>query len=220
MSEMLGVEHPHNENPQRFPAGGSLNCRQTTGSEVALNAEVDRGRAEVAVGICRVRQRESRRRRSGVIRPHAPEEYEACPEDDRNWDWKAGPDVRDAISPAIAREARTAAFLAEQAILLTPYAANIFVDAASDSLLDAFMRLESIARGNYAADDSLAAFPPFEEAALPSPPRIGVKALFEAWAKGTQPATSTVDRWSAVFNSADKHFPDAFDIDLPPQKRG
>ena len=104
--------------------------------------------------------------------------------------------------------------------MLTPYAANIFVDAASDSLLDAFMRLESIARGNYAADDSLAAFPPFEEAALPSPPRIGVKALFEAWAKGTQPATSTVDRWSAVFNSVDKHFPDAFDIDLPPQKRG
>jgi integrase len=153
-----------------------------------------------------------------VIRPHAPEEHEERPEEDPSWDWKHHPDVRDAIRPTIATEARTATFLAEQAILLTPDAANLFVDAVSDSLLDAFMRLESIARGNYAADDTLAAFPPFEEAALPSVPRIGVKALFEAWAKAVQPAMSTFDRWSAVFNLADQYFADAFEIDFAAAK--
>ena len=153
-----------------------------------------------------------------VIRPHAPDGYEAHPEGDQSWDWKARPDVRDAIRPAIATEARTAAFLAEQTILLTPDATNLFVDAVSDSLLEAFMRLESIARGNYAADDALAAFPTFEEAAQPPAGRIGVKALFEAWAKAVQPATSTFDRWSAVFNLADQYFADAFEIDFAAAK--
>jgi integrase len=153
-----------------------------------------------------------------VIRPHAPLEYEEHPDNDRSWDWKAHPDVREAIRPAIAAEARTAAFLAEQAIVLTPDAVNLFIDAVSDSLLAAFMRLESIARGNYAADDALTEFPPFEEPALPPAPRIGAKALFEAWAKAVQPATGTFDRWSAVFNSADQHFADAFDIDFAAAK--
>jgi integrase len=153
-----------------------------------------------------------------VIRPHAPDEYEAHPGIDRNWDWKAHPEVRAAIRPAIAVEAKTADFLTEQAIALTPGAIDLFIDAVSDSLLDAFRRLESMARGNYAPDETLASFPHFDETTPPSPPRVGVKALFEAWAKAVQPATSTFDRWSAVFNAADKHFTDAVEIDFAAAK--
>jgi integrase len=147
-----------------------------------------------------------------VIRPHAPEEYESHPGRDRQWDWQANAEVRAAIRPAVVTEAQTAAFLTEQGISLTLDANNLFVDAVADSLYSAFVRLENIARGNYAPDDTLASFPQYEDTAEPAHRRLGVKALFEAWAKAVQPATSTFDRWSAVFNAADEHFPDAVDI--------
>jgi integrase len=152
-----------------------------------------------------------------VIRPHAPEEYESRPEGDRHWDWQYNAEVRTAIRPAIATEAQTKAFLVEQGISLTPDANNLFVDAVADSLYSAFLRLENIARGNYAPDESLASFPAFEDVAA-SAPRLGVKALFEAWEKAVQPATSTFDRWSAVFNAADAHFSDATNIEFTAAK--
>ncbi len=149
-----------------------------------------------------------------VIRPQAPEEYEAHPDRDRSWDWKAQPDIREATRPAIATEAKIAAFLTEQNIALTPDATNLLVDAVSDNLLDAFGRLESLARGDYAPDQSLASFPQLVEVSQRSSARVGVKSLFEQWAKAIQPATSTIDRWSTVFNAADTRFQDAVDIDF------
>jgi integrase len=148
-----------------------------------------------------------------VIRPHAPEEYESRSGGDRHWDWQYNGEARTAIRPAIATEAQTTAFLVEQGIRLTPDANNLFVDAVADSLYSAFVRLENIARGNFAPDDTLASFPLYEDTAEPAR-RLGVKALFEAWAEAIQPATSTFDRWSAVFNAADEHFPDAVDIEF------
>jgi integrase len=152
-----------------------------------------------------------------VIRPHAPEEYESRPNGDRHWDWQYNAEVRTAIGPAIATEAQTTAFLNEQGISLTPDANNLFVDAVADSLHSAFVRLENTARGNFAPDDTLASFPQYEGAAEPSR-RLGVKALYEAWAAAVQPATSTFDRWSAVFNAADEHFADAVDIEFASAK--
>ena len=152
-----------------------------------------------------------------VIRPHAPDEYESRPRDDPHWDWQYDAEVRTAIRPAIATEAQTTAFLIEQGISLTPDANNLFVDAVAGSLYSAFVRLENIARGNYAPDNTLASFPQYEGNAEPSR-RLGVKALFEAWAEAVQPATSTIDRWSAVFNAANEHFPDAVDIEFASAK--
>ena len=150
-----------------------------------------------------------------VIRPQAPIDYEMRPTGDRHWDWKARPDVRNAIRPAIAAEAKTANFLAEQAISLTPNALDLFNDAVGDNLMAAFSRLESIARGNYAADENVAAFPEYLELVSPrSAGRLKVIDLFKAWADAVKPANSTVDRWSVVFNAADKHFLDAHDIDF------
>ena len=39
-----------------------------------------------------------------VIRPHAPEGYEARPDRDRSWDWKAQPDVRESILTELAQD--------------------------------------------------------------------------------------------------------------------
>jgi integrase len=153
-----------------------------------------------------------------VIGSHAPGEYENRPQNDPHWDWQYDAEVRAAIRPAIATEAQTTAFLIEQGISLTPDATNLFVDAVAGSLYSAFVRLENIARGNYAPDDTLASFPQYEGTAEPRAPRLGVKALFQAWARAVQPATSTVDRWSAVFNAADEHFPDAVDIEFASAK--
>ena len=151
------------------------------------------------------------------IRPHAPEEYEMHPGDDPEWDWKAHPDVRDAIRPTIAQEAETAAFLVEESVPLTHDATNLFIDAVSDSLLAAYQRLEGIARGNYAPDAQLASFPHYEK--MPrTDPHLGVWQLFESWAQAVKPATATFDRWSAVFKAANARFPDAVNIEFAAAK--
>ena len=152
-----------------------------------------------------------------VIRPHAPQGYESRLGSDPHWDWQWKPDVRAAIRPAIATEAQTAAFLVEKGISLTPDANDLFVDAVADSLYSAFVRLENIARGNYAPDETDASFPQYEHATEPVS-RLRVKALFEAWAAAGQPATSTFDRWTPVFNAANEHFSDAVDIEFADAK--
>jgi integrase len=149
-----------------------------------------------------------------VIRPHAPEEYERRPNDDPHWDWKAHPEVRKAIRPAIARKADTQAFLLEHGVTLTSDATNLFVDAVSDNLFNAFTRLEDIARGNYSPDETAVHFPPYQELSSNVRPQLRIMALFEDWAKAVQPATSTLDRWSSVFNTANDHFSDATRIDF------
>ncbi|WP_338697772.1 hypothetical protein V5279_12765 [Bradyrhizobium sp. 26S5] len=146
-----------------------------------------------------------------VIRLHAPDTYEEHPGDHPEWDWKADPEVRAAVRPAIATESQTATFLIEQGITLSPDATNLFVDAVSDNLLPAFNRLEALARGHYAPDEHTAVFPAYEEAKLCAS-RLSARALFDLWIKAVQPASSTVDRWSAVFNAADRRFPDAVAI--------
>jgi integrase len=149
-----------------------------------------------------------------VIRPHAPEEYELRPGDDLQWDWKSAPAVREAIRPQIAASAGTAVFLREQAISLTPDATVLFIDAVSDSYLDALNRLEDLSRGSYAPDGTLAAFPQYEEIASRCPPGATALGLFTAWAKSVQPASSTFDRWVSIFNAANSHFPDVVELDF------
>lgn len=148
-----------------------------------------------------------------VIRPHAPDEYEERPGSDPRWDWKVDPEVRAAIRPAIATEAQTAAFLMEEGITLSPDATALFIDAVSDHLLPAFERLEALARGDYSADEHSSVFPLYDHA-KPKPQGLKVRTLFDAWIEAVQPQSSTVDRWSAIFNAADQHFPDAIEIDF------
>ena len=75
-----------------------------------------------------------------VIRPEAPENYEADPKADPHWDWAKQPEVREAVRPQVAEFARVATFLAGGGMALSPSAYALFVDAVSDNLLQALPR--------------------------------------------------------------------------------
>jgi integrase len=152
-----------------------------------------------------------------VIHPHAPDEYHQDTKADPEWEWRMLPEVRAEVRPVISEAARTGSFLLEQGIKLTPDANNLFVDAVSDSLLDAYTTLEGMARGNYSTDETVKLFPEYIETTRPAP-RLSVWDLFQSWAKAIQPSSSTIDRWAAVFRSADQQFPDAVEIGLADAK--
>jgi hypothetical protein len=47
-----------------------------------------------------------------VLYPHAPDSYLEDPRSDPHWDWVKDPEIREAVRPQIAEEARVARFLA------------------------------------------------------------------------------------------------------------
>jgi integrase len=141
-----------------------------------------------------------------VIYPHAPDEYHQDTQADPEWEWKAHPDVRAAVRPVIAEEAKTASFLLEQGVSLTPEASNLFLDAVEDNLLAAYVRLEGLARGDYGPDALIDQFPEYVSSSLEANRTIGCWKLFEAWVAAVQPSPSTVARWTTVFKTADTRF--------------
>jgi hypothetical protein len=84
-----------------------------------------------------------------VLRPEAPEEYERNPKSDPDWEWAKEPQVRAAVRPRIAEQARVATFLANEGLALNARAHELFVDAVSDNLLPALTLLERRANGDY-----------------------------------------------------------------------
>lgn len=96
-----------------------------------------------------------------VIGPEAPDSYEEDPRSDPHWDWAKEPEVREAVRPRVAEQARVATFLASEGIALNATAYALFVDAVSDNLLPAFSVLEKRANGDYSRDDTPDAFPVF-----------------------------------------------------------
>lgn len=147
-----------------------------------------------------------------VLYPHAPDEYHEDTKADPEWEWKAHPEVRAAVRPVIAEEAKTASFLVEQGIVLTTEANNLFLDAVEDNLLAAFGRLEGLARGGYGPDPVVDQFPDYVSGSQDASRGIGCWKLFEAWVAAVQPSSSTIARWTTVFKTADKRFSDATDI--------
>jgi hypothetical protein len=144
-----------------------------------------------------------------VIYPHAPDEYHQDTKADPEWEWKADAEVRAAVRPVIAEEAKTASFLIEQGIVLTAEANNLFLDAVEDNLLAAFGRLEGVARGDYGPDPLVDQFPDYVSGSLDANQGIGCWKLFEAWTAAVQPSSSTIARWTTVFKTADQRFSDA-----------
>ncbi len=144
-----------------------------------------------------------------VIYPHAPDEYHEDTKADPEWEWKAHPEVRAAVRPVIGEEAKTASFLIEQGIILTPEANNLFLDAVEDNLLAAFARLEGLARGDYGPDPVVDQFPDYVSGSRDANAGIGCWKLFEAWVAAVQPSSSTIARWTTVFRTADTRFSDA-----------
>jgi integrase len=134
-----------------------------------------------------------------VLRPEAPEEFDRNPKGDPEWMWTKDPEVRTAVRPRIAEQARVATFLANEGLALDDRAHELFVDAVSDNLLPALTLLERRANGDYTPDTNPDAFPVFQEARENSAFGPSCWELFEAYVAATKPADNTVSRWRAVF---------------------
>jgi integrase len=144
-----------------------------------------------------------------VIHPHAPDEYLSDTRADPEWEWKARPDVRKAVRPLVAQEAKVASFLLEKGIALNNEALGLFLDVVEDNLLLAYVRLQALARGDYSPDPTLEGFPTYAANAAQSRSSAKCSTLFERWQSEVKPSRSTVARWTAVFKAADDRFPDA-----------
>jgi len=144
-----------------------------------------------------------------VLHPQAPDEFLRNPKADPEWEWKAHPDVRAAVRPLVAQEARVASFLLEKGISLNVGATNLFLDAVEDNLLAAFSRLEGLARGDYSSDPLIEQFPDYVPRGKEVERKTTCFALFGRWQAEVQPSRSTVARWTAVFKAADARFTDA-----------
>jgi hypothetical protein len=147
-----------------------------------------------------------------VIYPHAPPEYLRNPKADPTWQWAKAPEVREAVRPMIAQEARVASFLAAEGIALNADAYALFVDAVADDLPHALTLLERWAAGDYSPDETPQSFPAY----LPSAPDSGIAPLgaaldpwqlWEAFVLATPIADGSVERWQGVFRKLKTDFP-------------
>ena len=140
-----------------------------------------------------------------VIRPEAPDSFEEDPRSDPNWDWAKEPEVREAVRPRVAEQARVATFLASEGIALNATAYALFVDAVSDNLLLAFSVLEKRANGDYSRDENPGTFPEFKDGPARSS-GASCWELFEAFVLAVKPAPKTVNRWRSVFLEMQREF--------------
>lgn len=141
-----------------------------------------------------------------VLRPEAPEEFDRNTKSDPEWLWTKDPEVRTAVRPRIAEQARVATFLANEGLALNDRAHELFVDAVSDNLLAALTVLERRANGDYTPDANPETFPVFQEARENSAQGLSCWELFEAYVAATKPAENTVTRWRAVFLQMQRDF--------------
>ncbi len=143
-----------------------------------------------------------------VLYPHAPDSYLEDPNSDPHWEWVKDPNVREAVRPQIAEEARVARFLASEGLALNNDAYVLFVDAVGDNLYSAFELLARRADGDYSPDTTPESFPPFVNGPAGKAEGIGCWDLFEAFVKAKKPADGTVQRWRAVFLKMQQQFAD------------
>jgi len=143
------------------------------------------------------------------LEEHAPESVLAS--NWKNLDWIREPEVRNGIRPAMAKEARADAFLADKSHSLGSEAYDLFLDCVLEEYIAVTLLLERRAQGDFSPDERLEQFPTFEEP--PKVPKVYKGAagltpwkLFEAWIEAKKPNGSTINRWRSVFQNLDKHF--------------
>jgi integrase len=142
-----------------------------------------------------------------VIYPLAPEKYLKNPKADPTWEWARAPEVREAIRPLVAQEARVGSFLAAEGIKLNADAYALFVDAVADNLPHALMLLERWAAGDYAPDDTPHSFPAYLPPQQSDDGGMDPWQLWETFVLASSLADGTVDRWRGVFRKLKADFP-------------
>jgi integrase len=129
--------------------------------------------------------------------------------------WERDSGMRDRVRPIIADEAKSQQFLAIKRRILDPASRNMFLDYVTRDFLKALALLARRARGDYGPDKWVEQFPRSEPTADPS---LTPWALFERWVSKAKPASSTVDRWRAVFLRLQSDFPNTSASALLPEQ--
>jgi integrase len=139
-----------------------------------------------------------------AMRDFAPDEVREQPL--KNMDWARDPEVRKGIRPVLADLGHTAQFLASRGVALTNKAHALFLDFALDNYLQALPLLERRAKGDYEPDELPKSFPQFTPQSQRPATGLSPQDLFDGWIKARQPAHSTIESWSTVFNALTRDF--------------
>lgn len=116
--------------------------------------------------------------------------------------WNEDEELREAVRPMLADIGQTTQFLHFKKMTLTSEARKSFLDNLYHDLAAALRLLTRQANGDFRPDKYAERFPKFEAADAGETPMQ----LFEAWVRERQPAHSTVESWSSVFNAMAAHF--------------
>jgi integrase len=118
--------------------------------------------------------------------------------------WDQDYDAREPARAMAADYGETSQFLHSKRLTLEPAARELFLDYLCRDMFDALDLLMRRAKGDYSEDTHPKEFPKFERTADPG---LTAWTLFERWVTQMGPATSTVDRWRAVFLKLQEDFP-------------
>jgi hypothetical protein len=129
--------------------------------------------------------------------------------------WERDNAMRERVRPIIADEAKSNQFLAAKRLVLNVASRDMFLDYVTRDFFAALALLARRARGDHGADKWAEQFPRYEGAADPS---LTPWSLFERWIAKGKPASSTVNRWRAVFQRLQSDFPNTSAAALLPEQ--
>ena len=118
--------------------------------------------------------------------------------------WERDDGFRAHVRPIISDEAKPAQFLAAKKLTLDAASRDMFLDYVVRDFFAAIALMARRARGDFSPDTYAEQFP---TSAASGDNAIMAWSLFERWIAATKPATSTVDRWRAVFLKLQTDFP-------------
>jgi integrase len=117
--------------------------------------------------------------------------------------WEHSPEAREDVRPMLADWGETAQFMASKRIVLDESSRKLFLDHLYEDFAAALRLLIQRARGDYTPDTYPLKFPRFDNSRDAG---HGPWKLFESYVAERKPATSTVNRWRAVFQDLEARF--------------
>ena len=121
-------------------------------------------------------------------------------------EWVHAPAVRRHVRAKLIEMCQLPSFLAEQKIVLTPEAHDLFVDIVEEELVAALALLRRRAGGDFTLDARPQRFPKVLGSSVKNAPGVTCWELFAAWVKERRPAVSTITRWRSVFLALEEVF--------------
>ncbi len=128
--------------------------------------------------------------------------------------WESDSEMRERVRPMIADWSESNQFLAAKRVTLDLPSRDLFLDFLTRDFFAALRLLMRQAKGDFGPDEWATQFPQQANVDAGFTPW----ALFEKWIAEVKPATSTVDRWRAVFLKLQSDFPNQNAAGLLPEQ--